>query len=179
MADRSAEPWYPTAAYLYVLHLDDLALAASYQAAHARPQATIGIPAIDHGVGTKQPLGGFTQGRTCQTGVECLQGVQLLQRSRRRPWPSRCSGRLFSRTSQLAQFGPEHAMVRARHVARADGEDVGHAILQAWRQRQAQAAARPARGEHQASAVVDQVFLTGDAPQLEADGIRRRVDVRV
>lgn len=27
MADQSVEPWYPTAAYLYVLHLDDLALA--------------------------------------------------------------------------------------------------------------------------------------------------------
>lgn len=30
MADRSAEPWYPTAAYLYVLHLDDPALAWEY-----------------------------------------------------------------------------------------------------------------------------------------------------
>lgn len=30
MADRSAEPWYPTAAYLYVLHLDGLALAWEY-----------------------------------------------------------------------------------------------------------------------------------------------------
>ena len=27
MADRSTESWYPTAAYLYVLHLDKLALA--------------------------------------------------------------------------------------------------------------------------------------------------------
>ena len=27
MADRAAESWYPTAAYLYVLHLDSLALA--------------------------------------------------------------------------------------------------------------------------------------------------------
>lgn len=30
MADRSAEPWYPTAAYLYVLHLDAPALAWEY-----------------------------------------------------------------------------------------------------------------------------------------------------
>lgn len=30
MADRDAEHWYPTAAYLYVLHLDDLALAWEY-----------------------------------------------------------------------------------------------------------------------------------------------------
>lgn len=30
MADRSAEAWYPTAAYLYVLHLDSLALAWEY-----------------------------------------------------------------------------------------------------------------------------------------------------
>ncbi|ULU23301.1 DUF7011 domain-containing protein [Dyella terrae] len=30
MADRSAEPWYPTAAYLYVLHLDGPALAWEY-----------------------------------------------------------------------------------------------------------------------------------------------------
>ncbi len=30
MVDRSAEPWYPTAAYLYALHLDDLALAWEY-----------------------------------------------------------------------------------------------------------------------------------------------------
>ncbi|KAJ10358.1 DUF2285 domain-containing protein [Pseudomonas aeruginosa] len=30
MADRNAEHWYPTAAYLYVLHLDDLALAWEY-----------------------------------------------------------------------------------------------------------------------------------------------------
>jgi hypothetical protein len=30
MADRSAEPWYPTAAYLYVLHLDATALAWEY-----------------------------------------------------------------------------------------------------------------------------------------------------
>ena len=30
MADRSAEPWYATAAYLYVLHLDELALAWCY-----------------------------------------------------------------------------------------------------------------------------------------------------
>ncbi|SDP36121.1 DUF2285 domain-containing protein [Ectopseudomonas guguanensis] len=30
MADRDAEQWYPTAAYLYVLHLDDLALAWEY-----------------------------------------------------------------------------------------------------------------------------------------------------
>lgn len=34
MADRSAEPWYPTAAYLYVLHLDDLALAWEYLRRH-------------------------------------------------------------------------------------------------------------------------------------------------
>ena len=30
MADHNAEQWYPTAAYLYVLHLDDLALAWEY-----------------------------------------------------------------------------------------------------------------------------------------------------
>ncbi|MBC9250973.1 hypothetical protein A9179_11850 [Pseudomonas alcaligenes] len=30
MADRDAEQWYPAAAYLYVLHLDDLALAWEY-----------------------------------------------------------------------------------------------------------------------------------------------------
>ena len=30
MADHNAEHWYPTAAYLYVLHLDDLALAWEY-----------------------------------------------------------------------------------------------------------------------------------------------------
>lgn len=30
MVDCSAEPWYPTAAYLYVLHLDGLALAWEY-----------------------------------------------------------------------------------------------------------------------------------------------------
>ena len=30
MVDRSAEHWYPTAAYLYVLHLDGLALAWEY-----------------------------------------------------------------------------------------------------------------------------------------------------
>ena len=34
MADRSAEPWYPAAAYLYVLHLDDLALAWEYLRRH-------------------------------------------------------------------------------------------------------------------------------------------------
>lgn len=34
MADRSAAPWYPTAAYLYVLHLDDLALAWEYLRRH-------------------------------------------------------------------------------------------------------------------------------------------------
>ncbi|MDC6282721.1 DUF2285 domain-containing protein [Ralstonia pseudosolanacearum] len=34
MADRSAEHWYPTAAYLYVLHLDDLALAWEYLRRH-------------------------------------------------------------------------------------------------------------------------------------------------
>jgi hypothetical protein len=30
MADPSSEPWYPTAAYLYVLHLDGPALAWEY-----------------------------------------------------------------------------------------------------------------------------------------------------
>ena len=30
MVDRSAEHWYPTAAYLYVLHLDDLGTAWEY-----------------------------------------------------------------------------------------------------------------------------------------------------
>lgn len=30
MADHDAQQWYPTAAYLYVLHLDDLALAWEY-----------------------------------------------------------------------------------------------------------------------------------------------------
>ncbi|HGW4115862.1 TPA: DUF2285 domain-containing protein [Serratia marcescens] len=34
MVDRSAEPWYPTAAYLYVLHLDSLALAWEYLRRH-------------------------------------------------------------------------------------------------------------------------------------------------
>ncbi|SOE35338.1 DUF2285 domain-containing protein [Delftia acidovorans] len=34
MVDRSAEPWYPTAAYLYALHLDDLALAWEYLRRH-------------------------------------------------------------------------------------------------------------------------------------------------
>ncbi|MDC6176146.1 DUF2285 domain-containing protein [Ralstonia solanacearum] len=34
MADRSAESWYPTAAYLYVLHLDGLALAWEYLRRH-------------------------------------------------------------------------------------------------------------------------------------------------
>ena len=34
MADRAAEPWYPTAAYLYVLHLDGLALAWEYLRRH-------------------------------------------------------------------------------------------------------------------------------------------------
>jgi hypothetical protein len=34
MADRSVEFWYPTAAYLYVLHLDDLALAWEYLRRH-------------------------------------------------------------------------------------------------------------------------------------------------
>jgi hypothetical protein len=34
MADRSTEPWYPTAAYLYVLHLDGLALAWEYLRRH-------------------------------------------------------------------------------------------------------------------------------------------------
>ena len=34
MVDRSAEYWYPTAAYLYVLHLDDLALAWEYLRRH-------------------------------------------------------------------------------------------------------------------------------------------------
>lgn len=34
MVDRSAEHWYPTAAYLYVLHLDGLALAWEYLRRH-------------------------------------------------------------------------------------------------------------------------------------------------
>jgi len=34
MADRSGEPWYPTAAYLYVLHLDGSALAWEYLRRH-------------------------------------------------------------------------------------------------------------------------------------------------
>jgi len=34
MADRSAEPWYATAAYLYVLHLDELELAWCYLRRH-------------------------------------------------------------------------------------------------------------------------------------------------
>lgn len=34
MADRSAASWYPTAAYLYVLHLDDPALAWEYLRRH-------------------------------------------------------------------------------------------------------------------------------------------------
>lgn len=34
MADRSADAWYPTAAYLYVLHLDDPALAWEYLRRH-------------------------------------------------------------------------------------------------------------------------------------------------
>ncbi|MCX2864162.1 DUF2285 domain-containing protein [Paucibacter sp. PLA-PC-4] len=34
MADLSAEPWYATAAYLYVLHLDELALAWCYLRRH-------------------------------------------------------------------------------------------------------------------------------------------------
>ncbi|AEA61142.1 DUF2285 domain-containing protein [Burkholderia gladioli] len=34
MADRSADTWYPTAAYLYVLHLDGLALAWEYLRRH-------------------------------------------------------------------------------------------------------------------------------------------------
>ncbi|MFT3719262.1 DUF2285 domain-containing protein [Pseudorhodoferax sp.] len=34
MGDRSAESWYPTAAYLYVLHLDGLALAWEYLRRH-------------------------------------------------------------------------------------------------------------------------------------------------
>ena len=34
MVDHSAEPWYPTAAYLYVLHLDSLALAWEYLRRH-------------------------------------------------------------------------------------------------------------------------------------------------
>lgn len=34
MADRSAEPWYATAAYLYVLHLDSPALAWEYLRRH-------------------------------------------------------------------------------------------------------------------------------------------------
>lgn len=35
MADRSADAWYPTAAYLYVLHLDGLALAWEYLRRHS------------------------------------------------------------------------------------------------------------------------------------------------
>ncbi len=31
MADRSAEPWYATAAYLYVLHMDGPTLAWEYR----------------------------------------------------------------------------------------------------------------------------------------------------
>ncbi len=34
MVDHSAEPWYPTAAYLYVLHLDGLALAWEFLRRH-------------------------------------------------------------------------------------------------------------------------------------------------
>ncbi|MBI7805295.1 DUF2285 domain-containing protein [Pseudomonas aeruginosa] len=34
MADRSTDAWYPTAAYLYVLHLDGLALAWEYMRRH-------------------------------------------------------------------------------------------------------------------------------------------------
>jgi len=34
MTDRANEPWYPTAAYLYVLHLDSLALAWEYLRRH-------------------------------------------------------------------------------------------------------------------------------------------------
>ena len=34
MADRGTEPWYPTAAYLYVLHLDGPALAWEYLRRH-------------------------------------------------------------------------------------------------------------------------------------------------
>lgn len=34
MVDHSAKPWYPTAAYLYVLHLDGLALAWEYLRRH-------------------------------------------------------------------------------------------------------------------------------------------------
>ena len=39
MADRSAEPWYATAAYLYVLHLDGPALAWEYLRRHPRYRA--------------------------------------------------------------------------------------------------------------------------------------------
>lgn len=41
MADRSADTWYPTAAYLYVLHLDGPALAWEYLRRLARREGAV------------------------------------------------------------------------------------------------------------------------------------------
>src|SRR5690606_40367487 len=57
--------------------------------------------------------------------------------------------------------------------------DLSHAIGQAWREHETQAAAGPARHQHQALAVMDQVFVARQLPELKAQGIRRRIGIRV
>ena len=106
-------------------------------------------------------------------------GVQFQQRGRRGPGTGRRRRRGTRDHGQGIQFGRECAVARGARGASADGIEVGHAIFQARRECEPHAAAGPARYQHQARAIVDQVFASGDVPELEGIGIGRRVGIRV
>lgn len=52
-------------------------LATPHQPPHAGAQGAVLVPVGRDGIGTEQPFGHFTQGRTHQGRVERLQGVHL------------------------------------------------------------------------------------------------------
>ena len=119
------------------------------------------------GIRAEQPFGDFAQGRARQGRIESLQGVQFQHRGRRGPGTGRRRRRGNRCHGQGVQLGRERAIARARRGAGPSGVKVGHAVLQARRKREPQAAAWPVRHQHQALAIVDQLLAPRHAPELE------------
>ena len=90
----------------------------------------------DHGISAEQSFSHLAQGRSRQGGVERLQRVQFQQRRRRRPGPRHRCGRVECTATAALSIGDRHA------------------VLQAGREREAQAVARAARDQRQPLAVV-------------------------
>ena len=142
-------------------------LATAHQPPHAGTQGAVLVPVGRDGIRAEQPFGHFTQdapARVASSACKCVAPAPRPAWAGNGPQPqARPRSR---RTAHPA--GRQRTVACARRGTGTGGVEIGHAVFQARRECEPQAAAGPVRHQHQTLAIMDQLLRPGTRQNSKA-----------